>query len=74
MHKRAMVNSIALNPNHPDILPVIREFEAPRHSEFADKSGWSLYQSATEIMKAQSPARQVDGFKALNQVLMAALN
>ena len=38
-----------------DILPVIREFENPRHPEFADKSGWSLYQSATEIMKSQSP-------------------
>ena len=57
-----------------DILPVIREFECPRHPEFGDKSGWALYQSATEIMKAQSPSRQVDGFKALNQVLTAAMN
>lgn len=57
-----------------DILPVVREFECPRHPEFADKSGWALYQASTEVMKAQSPARQVDGFKALNRVLTAALN
>ena len=57
-----------------DILPVIREFECPRHPEFTDKSGWALYQASTEIMKGQSPARQVDGFKALNQVLKAELN
>jgi hypothetical protein len=57
-----------------DILPVVREFENPRHSEFADKSAWALYQCATEVMKAQSPARQVDGFKALNQILTAGLN
>jgi hypothetical protein len=57
-----------------DILPVVREFENPRHSEFSEKNGWNLYQSATEIMKGQSPARQVDGFKALNRVLAAAFN
>ena len=57
-----------------DILPVVREFENNRHPEFHEKNAWSLYQSATEIMKAQSPSRQVDGFKALNSVLMAALN
>jgi hypothetical protein len=28
----------------------------------------------TERMKSQSPGRQVDGFKALNQVLVGALN
>src|SRR5262249_42135137 len=39
-----------------EILPVVREFENPRHAEFSDKSGWALYQSATEIMKGQSPA------------------
>jgi hypothetical protein len=57
-----------------DILPVVREFENPRHVEFAEKNGWNLYQSCTEIMKSQSPGRQVDGFKSLNQVLTAALN
>jgi hypothetical protein len=57
-----------------DILPVVREFENNRHPEFREKSAWSLYQSCTEIMKTQSPARQVDGFKALNQVLVAEFN
>ena len=57
-----------------DILPVVQEFENPRHVEFAEKNGWALYQSATEVMKGQSPPRQVDGFKALNQVLTAAFN
>ena len=53
---------------------MVHEFENPRHPEFGDRSGWALYQSATEIMKSQSPSRQVDGFKALNQVLVAELN
>jgi hypothetical protein len=57
-----------------DILPVVGEFENPRHPEFADRSAWALYQSATEVMKHQSPARQMDGFKALNSVLLPALN
>jgi hypothetical protein len=57
-----------------DILPVVREFENPRHVEFAEKNGWNLYQSCTEIMKGQSPGRQVDGFKALNSVLTRRLN
>jgi hypothetical protein len=33
-----------------------------------------LYQAASEIMKSQSPARQVDGFKALSQTLLALVN
>ena len=57
-----------------DILPVVQEFENPHHDEFREHNAWNLYQSCTEIMKAQSPARQVDGFKALNNVLTAALN
>jgi hypothetical protein len=57
-----------------DILPVVQEFEQPRHPEFSERNAWSLYQSCTEIMKRQSPARQVEGFKALNTVLMSNLN
>ncbi len=57
-----------------DILPVVLEFENPRHAEFRERNAWNLYQDCTEIMKGQSPARQVDGFKALNQVLTAAMN
>jgi hypothetical protein len=52
-----------------DILPVVEEFETPRHPEFKERNAWNLYQGCTEIMKSQSPARQVDGFKALNAVL-----
>jgi|SRR5579862_3031170 len=57
-----------------DILPIVNEFENPRHEEFKERNAWSLYQSCTEIMKSQSPARQVDGFKALNVVMTAAMN
>ncbi|HEY3319923.1 MAG TPA: DUF932 domain-containing protein [Planctomycetota bacterium] len=57
-----------------DIVPVVEEFEQPRHLEFVERNAWSLYQSATEIMKHQSPARQVDGFHALNKVLVAAVS
>ena len=56
-----------------DILPVVNEFENPQHEEFRERSGWSLYQAASEVMKKQSPARQLDGFKALNCVLLPAL-
>ena len=57
-----------------DILPVVQEFENPRHVEFRERNAWNLYQGCTEIMKSQSPARQIDGLKALNSVLAAALN
>ncbi|MEI6235784.1 MAG: DUF932 domain-containing protein [Planctomycetota bacterium] len=57
-----------------DILPVVQEFENPRHAEFRERNAWNLYQDCTEIMKSQSPSRQVEGFKALNKVLTAALN
>ena len=57
-----------------DILPVLQEYETPEHSEFAERNGWSLYNAATARMKAQSPARQVDGFKALTSTLTAFLN
>ncbi|MBI3832499.1 MAG: DUF932 domain-containing protein [Planctomycetes bacterium] len=57
-----------------DILPMLHEFENPRHPEFKDRNAWTLYQAATEIMKNQSPARQVDGYKALNAVVMAQVN
>jgi hypothetical protein len=57
-----------------DILPVLAEYETPSHDEFAGRTAWSLYNAATARMKTQSPARQVDGFKALNSVLTARLN
>ncbi|MCY3018799.1 MAG: DUF932 domain-containing protein [Planctomycetota bacterium] len=53
-----------------DILLVLAEYETPSHEEFAGRTAWSLYNAATARMKAQSPGRQVDGFKALNAVLV----
>jgi len=57
-----------------DILPLVEEYEHPRHLEFEERNAWSLYNAATETMKRMSPARQTDGFKALNAVLTAQLN
>ncbi|MGD0092253.1 MAG: DUF932 domain-containing protein [Planctomycetota bacterium] len=57
-----------------DILPVLDEYEKPSHEEFAERNAWSLYNAATARMKAQSPGRQVDGFKALNTVLLEQVN
>jgi len=57
-----------------DILPVLDEYEHPIHEEFAERTAWSLYNAATARMKAQSPGRQVDGFKALNSVLVPLAN
>lgn len=53
---------------------MIQEFENPRHLEFQEHNAWNLIQASTGIMKSQSPSRQVDGFKALNQVLVTELN
>jgi hypothetical protein len=57
-----------------DILPVLAEYEKPSHDEFAERTAWSLYNAATARMKAQSPSRQVDGFRALNAVLLPLVN
>ncbi len=54
------------------ILPVLDAYESPEHCEFRPRSAWSLYNSASEIMKKQSPARQVEGLKALTDVLVGA--
>jgi hypothetical protein len=51
-----------------NILPVVNEWRKPRHEEFQPRTGWSLYNAHTEIMKRQSPSRQRDGFRALNEV------
>ena len=56
------------------ILPIVTEFENPKHEAFKERTAWSLYNACTERMKVQSPGRQVEGFKALNQVLVAELN
>ena len=56
------------------ILPIVMEYENPKHEAFKERTAWSLYNACTERMKFQSPGRQVEGFKALNQVLVAELN
>lgn len=57
-----------------DILPVLQEYEQPKHSDFSERNAWSLYNAATERMKLQSPARQVDGLKALTSTITSFLN
>lgn len=55
------------------IVPVYEEWQKPAHDDFRPRTSWSLYNCATEIMKSQSPARQVEGFRSLNRVLVANL-
>jgi hypothetical protein len=43
--------------NSSDIIPVIREFETPRHAEFSGRNRWSLYNAFTETAKKYTPAR-----------------
>ncbi|MCY3020638.1 MAG: DUF932 domain-containing protein [Planctomycetota bacterium] len=57
-----------------DILLVLDEYEKPSHEEFVGRTAWSLYNAATARMKTQRPGRQVDGFRALNTVLLAQAN
>lgn len=54
------------------ILPVVETFENPPHEQFKERNLWSLYNGITEVAKRQSPARQVEAFKAMNRVLLAA--
>jgi hypothetical protein len=52
-----------------DILPVIREFNEPRHEVFRERTGWAFYNAATEAaLKRMSPPRQVQGFRGLNDL------
>ena len=52
------------------ILPVVREFETPRHKEFRSRDGWSLYNAVTEAsFKRMSPQRAADAYRPLNEVL-----
>ena len=43
-------------------LPLVSEFENPQHEALWTRT---IYNSCTALMKAQSSARQTDGFKAL---------
>ena len=56
------------------VLPVYKEYRDPKHEDFRPRNAWSLYNATTEMMKGQSPSRQVEGFRALNEVLVPSLN
>ncbi len=62
----------AISSGH--VLPVHKEYTEPKHEEFRDRNAWSLYNATTEVMKRQPTPRQVEGFKALNRVLVPSLN
>ena len=60
--------SIDGSPNMSSGL--VEAWENPPHVEFEARNGFSLYNAFTHAMKRQSPARQVEGFVALNKVLL----
>ena len=43
--------------NSCDIVPIFREFQNPRHEEFAEPTRWSLLNAFTEHAKKYSPGR-----------------
>jgi len=43
--------------NSCDIVPIFREFQKPRHEEFAEPTRWSLLNAFTEHAKKYSPGR-----------------
>jgi hypothetical protein len=51
--RAAEVNAI----NSCDIVPIFREFQHPRHEEFAEPTRWSLLNAFTEHAKKYSPGR-----------------
>lgn len=57
------------------ILPVVREFEKPKHREFRSRDSWSLYNAITEAsFKRMSPQRAADAYRPLNEVLVGEVN
>ena len=55
-----------------DILPVLKEFQEPRHAEFKERNRWSLYNSFTELAKKYSPARADKCYRGLTQLFALA--
>jgi hypothetical protein len=51
-----------------DILPVLQEFERPRHEEFSAPVKWSLYNAFTEVAKKYSPPRAALCHKVLGGI------
>ncbi len=57
------------------ILPVVREFEKPKHREFRQRNAWSLYNAITEAsFKRMSPQRAADAYRPLNEALVGEVN
>ena len=55
-----------------DILPVLKEFNDPRHEEFSMPTMWSLYNAFTEIAKKYRPARADQCYRRLADLFALA--
>ncbi len=55
-----------------DILPVLKEFQEPRHEEFSDRNRWSLYNCFTEIAKKHTPVRANKCYRGLAELFKLA--
>jgi len=51
-----------------DIIPVLKEFKNPRHSEFKEENSWSLYNAFTETAKKYSPPRADYCYRTLSKI------
>ena len=51
-----------------DVMPIFREFLAPRHEEFRQSTRWSLYNAFTEVAKKYSPEKHTKFYTGLNSI------
>ncbi len=51
-----------------DVMPVFREFIAPRHEVFRQSTRWSLYNAFTEVAKKYSPEKHGKFYSGLNSI------
>ena len=54
--------------NSCDIVPIFREFQKPRHQEFAEPTRWSLLNAFTERAKKYSPGRADVCYRGLTRL------
>ena len=54
--------------NSCDIVPIFREFQKPRHDEFAEPTRGSLLNAFTEHAKKYSPGRADVCYRGLNEL------
>ncbi|MBP5531989.1 MAG: hypothetical protein J6Y54_08190, partial [Lentisphaeria bacterium] len=54
--------------NSCDIVPIFREFQKPRHEEFAEPTRWSLLNAFTEHAKKYSPGRADICYRGLTRL------